>query len=141
MGKIPNTFAYTGQCRHRIPSFERTWNPPSIDWTIRASNLSLYQGWGFGRLPAIMTVVYRGFPQSFPVTVLPTLQSPAVTLCTTSLTFNNSTFCPHIVFMYFVWISEQTAIISLYSIDWLVFITDTECLLRGVDWIFKCNLG
>jgi hypothetical protein len=28
----------------------------------------------------------------------------------------NSTFCPHSVFMCFVWISEQTAIISLYSI-------------------------
>jgi hypothetical protein len=29
--------------------------------------------------------------------------------------------------MYFVWISE-TAIISLYSISWLVFITETECV-------------
>jgi len=27
-----------------------------------------------------------------------------VTICTTSLTFNNSTFCPHSVFMCFVWI-------------------------------------
>ena len=33
------------------------------------------------------------------------------------LTFNNFTFCPHSVFMCFVWISEQTAIISLYSIN------------------------
>ena len=41
-----------------------------------------------------------------------------------SLTFNNSTFCPHSVFMCFMWISEQTAIISLYKINWLVFITD-----------------
>jgi len=47
-----------------------------------------------------------------------------VTVCTTSLTFNNSTFCPHSVFMCFVWISEQTAIISLYNINWLVFITE-----------------
>jgi len=30
------------------------------------------------------------------------------------LTFKNSTFCPNIVFM---WISEQTAIISLYGIN------------------------
>ena len=37
----------------------------------------------------------------------------------------HSTFCPHSVFMCFVWIWEQTAIISLYSIDWLVFITET----------------
>jgi len=34
-----------------------------------------------------------------------------------------STFCPHSVLMCFVWIWEQTAIISLYSINWLVFIT------------------
>jgi len=27
-----------------------------------------------------------------------------------------------------VWISEQTAIISLYSINWLVCITETECV-------------
>jgi hypothetical protein len=26
--------------------------------------------------------------------------------------------------------------ISLYSINWLVFITETECLLRGTGWIF-----
>ena len=39
----------------------------------------------------------------------------------------NSTFCPHSVFMCFVWIWEQTAIISLYSINWLVFLTETQC--------------
>ena len=52
-----------------------------------------------------------------------TLYSLVVTICTTSLSFNNSTFCPHSVFMCFVWIWEQTAIISLYNINWLVFIT------------------
>jgi len=30
----------------------------------------------------------------------------------------------HTVFMCFVWISEQTAIISLYNINWLVFIIE-----------------
>ena len=30
---------------------------------------------------------------------------------------HNPTFCPHSVFMCFVWISEQTAIISLYNIN------------------------
>ena len=44
----------------------------------------------------------------------------------------HSTFCPHSVFMCFVWIWEQTAIISLYSIDWLVFITETECVYCAV---------
>jgi len=57
-----------------------------------------------------------------------------VTICITSFSFSSSTFCPHSVFMCFVWISEQTAIISLYSINWLVCITETVCLLRGTDW-------
>jgi hypothetical protein len=42
------------------------------------------------------------------------------------------TCCPHTVFMCFVWISEQTAIISLYNINWLVFITETECVYCAV---------
>ena len=38
-----------------------------------------------------------------------------VNICTTSLTFSISTFCPSSVFRCFVWILEQTAIISLYA--------------------------
>ena len=36
--------------------------------------------------------------------------------------------------MCFVWISEQTAIISLYNINWLVCITETESVHCAV-WI------
>ena len=35
--------------------------------------------------------------------------------------YTNPTFSPHSVFMCFVWISEQTAIISLYSITMTSF--------------------
>ena len=55
-----------------------------------------------------------------------------VTICTTSLTLNNSTFCPRNVFMCFVWISKQTAIISLYNINWLVCITETVSVYCAV---------
>ena len=34
--------------------------------------------------------------------------------------------------MCFVWISEQTAIISLYNINWLVWITETDCVYSAV---------
>jgi len=44
----------------------------------------------------------------------------------------NSTFCPHSAFMCSLWFSEQTAIISLYSINWLVCITETECVYCAV---------
>jgi len=52
------------------------------------------------------------------------------------ITVQNTTFCPHSVFMCFVWIWEQTAIISLYSIDWVVFVTETECVYCAVRSIF-----
>ena len=39
------------------------------------------------------------------------------------------------MYLCFVCPSEQTAIIYLYSINLLVFITETECLLRGTDRI------
>ena len=41
--------------------------------------------------------------------------------------------------MSFVWISQQTAIISLYSIILSVFKTEAECLLRGTNWVFKSD--
>jgi len=62
---------------------------------------------------------------------------------TEHLTFTNSTFCPHSVFMCFMWISEQTAIISLYSINWLVCITETEyvyCALRTEHLTFNSSI-
>ena len=39
-------------------------------------------------------------------------------------TWGNSAVCSHSVFMCFAWIWEQTTIISLYSINWLVFIAE-----------------
>ena len=48
------------------------------------------------------------------------------------LTLKSSTFCPHCVFMCFMWIWEQTAIISLYTINCLDFITETECVYCAV---------
>jgi hypothetical protein len=45
----------------------------------------------------------------------------------------------HNAFVRFVWISEQTAITSLYSINLSVFITEAECLLRGTDLVFKSD--
>jgi len=41
--------------------------------------------------------------------------------------------------MCFVWIWEQTEIISLYTIKCLVW--DGVCLLRGTDWVFIYNFA
>ena len=59
--------------------------------------------------------------------------SPVVTIRKPpAWTLANSTFCPHSVYMCSVRIWEQTAIISLYSINWLVCITETECVYCAV---------
>jgi hypothetical protein len=63
-----------------------------------------------------------------------------VTICTASLTLINSTFCPHSVFMCLVWISEQTAIISLYNINWLVCITEMEGVYCAVRTGSLCTI-
>lgn len=31
--------------------------------------------------------------------------------------------------------------VNQYTINWLVFITETGCLLRCTEWIFKYNSG
>ena len=51
-----------------------------------------------------------------------------VTICATILTFTILRSAHTAVFMCFVWISEQTVIISLYSINWLVVIKETQCV-------------
>jgi len=43
------------------------------------------------------------------------------------LTLTNSPFCLECIYV-FLWIWQQTAIIFLYSINWLVCITETECV-------------
>jgi len=43
-----------------------------------------------------------------------------VTMCTTCLCFSYSNYYQLSVLLCFVWIWEQTAIISLYNIKWLV---------------------
>ena len=65
-----------------------------------------------------------------------TPQSPTVTICTTSWTVNNSTFCPHSVF---VWIWEQTAIISYTALtDW--FLQPRRSVYCAVRTGFKWNV-
>jgi hypothetical protein len=59
-------------------------------------------------------------------------KSSVVSICTNWFKLKKNSSCPHSVFMCVVWIWEQTAIISLYSIKWLVFITEMECVYCAV---------
>ena len=61
------------------------------------------------------------------------------------LTINNSPFCPHSEFICSIWISEQTAIISLHNINRLIFITEKEFAYCAVGteslYIMQVNLS
>jgi hypothetical protein len=68
--------------------------------------------------------LHRRLPSPFKV--------PVVTICTTSLTFTNSTFCPHSCIYVFCVDLRTNSDNSLYSINWLVFITEMECVYCAV---------
>jgi hypothetical protein len=70
--------------------------------------------------------IVRGVPTNAVIFISNNRLNPFGYFVSQVLVPNNSTFCLHSVLMGFVWISEQTAIISLYSI--MVFITETECV-------------
>ena len=53
-------------------------------------------------------------------------------------TTKSSVFCPHSVFICVVRILEQTEFISPYNTDWLVFITDLECIYSAERIEFWC---
>ena len=55
-----------------------------------------------------------------------TLWNLVITLCTTSCNINKFYILLPTQCMCFVWISEQTAVISPYAVNWLVFKTKTE---------------
>jgi hypothetical protein len=65
------------------------------------------------------------------------MYSTVVNICTASLTFSNSTFCPHSVFMNLFWIWDQTAIISLYSFNWLDCIQSFNPLKSSGHYMYR----
>jgi len=107
--------------------------------------LSTVQKGVFQKNESLVTVTRRRHHKYYAIRTSPCLYNPFKAqwqiYVPPRLTFSNSPSCPHSVFVSLMWIWEQTAIISLYSINWLVCITETECLLRGADWIFIYNSG
>ena len=65
------------------------------------------------------------------IAVLYPFRSQRLLCMSPHLTLQKPTFCSQSEFVCLLWISEQIAIISFYSIKWRGFITETECLLRG----------
>jgi hypothetical protein len=116
------------------------------------SNVRVYGkgSWGARRGPCNRATVYCGplwlwIRITWQILVNPVPSAPTKSTFQRSLyvppglAFNGSTFCPHSVFMCFVWISEQTAIISLYSINWLT--NSPMTVYHGCTHIFSVTIG
>ena len=56
---------------------------------------------------------------------------------TNSLTFNNCTFCPHCIYVFFIYLRTNSDLCHL-QLKLIGFCNrDEKCLLRGTNWVFK----
>ena len=64
-----------------------------------------------------------------------------VTICTTSLTFSNPTFCPHsCIYVFCVGLRTYSHYFPIQHKLTGLYNRYGVCLLRGTDWIFKYDL-
>jgi len=69
--------------------------------------------------------------------ILLTFYSLPVTWCTTSLTFNNCTLCPHCIYVFCIYLRTNSDLCHLQH-KLIGFYNRVEkCLQRGTDWVFK----
>jgi hypothetical protein len=66
-----------------------------------------------------------------------TFYSLVVTWCTTSLTFNNCTFCPHCIYVFCIYLRKNNDLCHLQHKLIGFYNPYEECLLRCTDWVFK----
>ena len=70
------------------------------------------------------------------VTLL-TLYSLLVTWCATnSLTFNNSTLCPHCIYVFCIYLRTNNDVYHLQHKLIGFYNRDEKCLQRGTDWVY-----
>jgi len=67
-----------------------------------------------------------------------TLYCPVVTICTTSITFNNCSSA-HTVFMFCIYLRTNSSLCHLQHKLISFYNGEEKCLQRGTDWSFKYN--
>ena len=66
-----------------------------------------------------------------------TFERLLVTWCTTSLTFNNCTLCPHCIYVFCVYLGTNSDLCHLQHKLTGFCNQDEKCSQRGTDWVFK----
>ena len=60
-----------------------------------------------------------------------------VSWCTSSLTFNNCTFCPHRIYVFCIYLRTNSDLCQLQHKLIEFYNWEEKCLLRGTNWVFK----
>jgi hypothetical protein len=60
-----------------------------------------------------------------------------VTWCTSSLTFNNCTLCPHCIYVFCIYLRTNSDLCQLQHELIGYYNRDEKCLQRGTVWVFK----
>jgi len=55
------------------------------------------------------------------------------------LTFNNSTLCPHSIYVFCIYLRTNSDLCRLQYKLIGFYNRDENCLQRGTDWVFKCS--
>ena len=84
-----------------------------------------------------MIVTHRILKLVYSTNIWLTFQSLLVTWCTTSLTFNNCTLCPHCIYVFCVYLRTNSDLCRLQHKLIGFYSRDEKCLQRGTDWVFK----
>ena len=66
-----------------------------------------------------------------------TSETLLVTWCTTSLTFNNCTLCPHCIHVFCIYLRTNSDLCHLEHKLIGFYNRDEKCLQRGTYWVFK----
>ena len=90
-------------------------------------NNALWNTWNGSYCPKVVKDCYN----------LLTFQSPLVTWCTNSLTFNNCTLCPHWICVFCIYLRTNSDLCHLQRKLIGFYNRDEKCLQRGTDWVFK----
>jgi hypothetical protein len=120
------------EVKKRVISTERVCSAKAI---IQTRNWGVVLQWNLGSV----NVWHCALPSMNPACRSLSTQSPVVTVSTTGLTLRNSTFCPVNLCVLCRSENRQRLFPSTALTYW--FFKQTECLLRGTSWVFKCNSG
>ena len=105
---------------------------PSVKIKVMLSLGTLWTHWR-----ECTTVPFLNISTRWKKVVSLTFYSLLVTWCTNSLIFNNCTFRPHCIYVFYIYLRTNSDLCHLQHKLVGFYNRDEKCLLCGMDWVFK----